>query len=51
MTDYKKILRLQSLWINNTRITESCGCARNTAIAALQRAAKWDQLQPKRSSP
>lgn len=27
MTNYKEILRLHSLGINNTRIAESCGCA------------------------
>ena len=36
MTNYKEILRLHSLGINNTRIAESCGCARSTVIAALQ---------------
>ena len=38
MTNYKEILRLHSLGINNTRIAESCGCARSTVIAALQKA-------------
>ena len=38
MTNYKEILRLHSLGINNTRIAESCGCARTTVIAALQKA-------------
>ena len=38
MANYKEILRLHSLGINNTRIAESCGCARSTVIAALQRA-------------
>ena len=33
MTNYKEILRLHSLGINNTRIAESCGCARSTVIA------------------
>ena len=42
MTDYKEILRLHSLGINNTRIAESCGCALSTVIAALQRAAERD---------
>ena len=32
MTNYKEILRLHSLGINNTRIAESCGCARSTVI-------------------
>lgn len=42
MTNYKEIIRLHSLGINNTRIAESCGCARSTVIAALQRAAGQD---------
>ena len=32
MTNYKEILRLHSLEINNIRIAESCGCARSTVI-------------------
>ena len=36
MTNYKEILRLQSLGINNTRIAETCGCARSTVISTLQ---------------
>lgn len=38
MTKYKEILRLHSLGLNNTRISESCGCARSTVITTLQRA-------------
>ena len=53
MTNYKEILRLHSLGINNTRIAESCGCARSTVIAALQRARghglSWSKI--KKSSP
>ena len=49
MTNYKEILRLHSLGINNTRIAESCSCARSTVIAALQRAAEqelfWDKIK------
>lgn len=49
MTNYKEILRLRSLGINNTRIAESCGCARSTVIAALQRAAEqgfsWNKIK------
>ena len=37
MTNYKEILRLHSLGINNTRIAESCGCARSTVISTVQR--------------
>jgi len=39
MTNYKEILRLQSLGINNSRIAEACGCARSTVISTLQYAA------------
>ena len=49
MTNYKEILRLHSLEINNTRIAESCGCARSTVISTLQRAdtlgIKWSNIQ------
>lgn len=38
MTNYKEILRLHSLGINNTCIAESCGCARSTVISTVQRA-------------
>ena len=49
MTNYKEILRLHSLGINNTRIAESCGCARSTVISTLQRAdtlgINWSNIQ------
>ena len=49
MTNYKEILRLQSLGINNTRIAEACGCARSTVISTLQYATakglKWDSVR------
>ena len=49
MANYKEILRLHSLGINNTRIAESCGCARSTVISALQRAESlgiaWKNIQ------
>jgi len=35
MTNYKEIIRLHSLGINNTHIAESCSCACSTVIAAL----------------
>ena len=35
MANYKEILRLHNLGINNTRIAESCGCAMSPVIAAL----------------
>ena len=50
MTNYKEILRLHSLGINNTRIAESCGCARSTVISTVQRAQEkeiaWDDIRP-----
>jgi transposase len=39
MTDYREILRLQSLGINHSRIAESTAISRPTVIAVLQRAA------------
>jgi transposase len=39
MTNYREILRLSSLGINNSKITESLGIARQTVITTLQRAA------------
>lgn len=38
MTNYKEILRLNSLRLNNTQIAESCGCSRTTVISVLQKA-------------
>ena len=38
MTNYKEILRLNSLGINNTQIALSCGCSRTTVITVLQKA-------------
>ncbi len=38
MTNYREILRLHSLGLNKTEIAASCGCARNTVAATLQRA-------------
>ena len=38
MTNYREILRLNSLRINNTQIAASCGCTRPTVIQVLQRA-------------
>jgi len=40
MTNYKEILRLSSLGINNTRIAESLCCSRTTVIDVLHRARK-----------
>jgi len=38
MTNYREILRLNNLRINNTQIAASCNCTRPTVIQALQRA-------------
>jgi len=38
MTNYREILRLYSLGINNAQIAASCGCTRPTVIQTLQRA-------------
>ena len=38
MTNYREILRLNSLGINNTQIATSCGCTRPTVIQTLERA-------------
>jgi len=38
MTNYREILRLTSLGINNKQIAESMGIARQTVVTALQRA-------------
>lgn len=49
MTKYKEILRLHSLGINNTRVAESCGCARSTVISTVQRAQEkeiaWEDIR------
>jgi hypothetical protein len=39
MTDYREILRLQSLGLNHSQIAESVGASRQNVIAVLQRAA------------
>lgn len=39
MTNYREILRLKSLGINNSRIAESMVLSRQTVIGTLQRAA------------
>ena len=49
MTKYKEILRLHSLGINNTRVAESCGCARSTVISTVRRAQEkeiaWEDIR------
>ena len=39
MTDYREIMRLRSLGLNNSQIAESLGASRTTVIHTLQRAA------------
>jgi len=50
MTNYREILRLLSLGINNKQIAEGMGIARQTVITALQRAAAqgidWQAAEP-----
>ena len=49
MTNYKEILRLHSLGINNTCVAESCCCARSTVISTVQRAQEkgitWEDIR------
>jgi transposase len=48
MTNYKEILRLKSLGINNTQIAYSCNCSRTTVINSLKRAEEcnltWEKV-------
>ena len=44
MTNYREILRLDSLGLNKTQIGEACGCSRTTVIQTL-RLAKENRLQ------
>ena len=50
MTNYREILRLSSLGINNKRIAQGMGIARQTVVTALQRAAaqgmEWQTAEP-----
>jgi len=50
MTNYREILRLSSLGINNKQIAESMGIARQTVITAVQRAMAheldWQTVEP-----
>jgi len=49
MTNYKESLRLHSIGINNTRVAESCGCAKSTVISTVQRAQEkgitWENVR------
>ena len=38
MTNYREILRLDSLGLNKTQIAESLGCSRTTVIHVLRQA-------------
>lgn len=38
MTNYREILRLDSIGLNKTEIAASCGCSRNTVASTLKRA-------------
>ena len=40
MTNYREILRLDSIGLNKTEIAASCGCSRNTVASALNRASE-----------
>lgn len=44
MTNYREILRLDSLGLNKTQIAEACGCSRTTVIQTLRLAGE-KQLQ------
>lgn len=44
MTNYREILRLDSLGLNKTQISEACGCSRTTVIQTL-RLAEEKKLQ------
>lgn len=46
MTQYREILRLASLGINQTGIASSCGCARKTVRNVLNRAKELDIAWP-----
>ena len=36
MTNYREILRIQSLGLNNSQIADACGYSRTTVIKALE---------------
>lgn len=38
MTNYREILRLNSLGLNKTQIAEACRCSRTTVIQVLRQA-------------
>ena len=45
MTDYREILRLESLEINHPQIALSVGCTRQTVISVLKKAKQCRQLK------
>ena len=46
MTQYREILRLNSLGINKTGIAQSLSCSRNTVRSVLTRAAELELAWP-----
>ena len=46
MTNYREILRLDSIGLNKTEIAASCGCSRNTVASTLKRAAECELSWP-----
>ena len=44
MTNYREILRLKKLGLNNSQIAQSLGCSRTTVIQMLSVAERKDQL-------
>ena len=46
MTNYREILRLDSIGLNKTEIAASCGCSRNTVSSALKRAEECELKWP-----
>jgi len=42
ITDYREILRLHNLGLNNSQIAESVPTSRPTVIAVLRRATEWN---------
>ena len=47
MANYKEILRLQSLGINNSQIAAALGCSRTTVIAVLKKAGEKGLIHPR----
>ena len=47
MTNYKEVLRLHGLGINNSQIAAALGCSRTTVIAVLKKAGEKGLAHPK----